>query len=120
MALSLVQQVQLYLGDTLPDKGPRPDGLNYSSDELAEFISKGGTLTGAVIVGLKTLESEWASFALSSQEEGVSFKADLVSVRYRTLAEFYMENPISTLGKSRRTILLKRVDAYSDPQSANI
>ena len=71
MALSFVQQVQLYIGDSIADAGARPDGTNFSIDEIQEFISQGVSLTGSVIVGLITLASEWSAFAVTSSEEGI-------------------------------------------------
>ena len=120
MVLTQTQRLQLYLGDTIIDKGPRPDGLNYSPDELAEFTSQGGNLNGSVIIGLLTLAGEWSSFALLTQEEGVQFSAISVANNYRKQADEYRKNPISLVGIAKTAIPLKRLDAYSLPQSSNI
>ena len=113
--MTLTEQVKFYLGDSIADRGPRPDGINYSADEIAEFISQGVTLTGAVIVGFMQLSSEWASFALSSQETGLSFDAKETAKGYRDLALFYQNNPIPLIGNKPRTIPLAIQDAYSTP-----
>ena len=115
MALTLVQQVQLYIGDSIVDAGARPDGTNFSIDEINEFISQGVSLTGSVIVGLMTLAAEWSAFAVSSTESGVQFSAITTGERYRKQAEAYMKTPIPLLGAGNNTILLDRQDAYSLP-----
>ena len=115
MALSLVQQVQLYIGDSTVDAGARPDGRNFSIDEINEFISQGVSLTGSVIVGLITLASEWSAFAVTSSEADVRFDAKDTAKKFRDQADYFKLNPIPLLGTGTRTIPLTRVDAYSDP-----
>jgi len=115
MALTLTQQVQLYIGDSIADAGARPDGNNFSLDEINEFIGQGVSLTGSVIVGLMVLASEWTAFAVSSSESGVSFDAKETAEKFRKQADYFKVNPIPLIGQNNATILLNRQDAYSSP-----
>lgn len=57
-------KIRLLIGDSRRDAGPRPDGSNFSNEEIAVFLEQeGGHAMRAAAAALETLANEWASYA---------------------------------------------------------
>lgn len=81
-------KVRFHLGDTVQDTGPRPDGRNFSDNEIAYFLSEeSDKWEAAVAHGFEVLQSEWTQYALSEREGDVSMSATQVADKYGKLAE---------------------------------
>jgi hypothetical protein len=68
-------KVRFFLGDTVIDRGPRPDKRNFTDEEIDYLLTAAGSLTKAVAAGFEILASEWTSYNLSEREGDVDFDA---------------------------------------------
>ncbi len=112
-------KVRLYIGDTIDKAGPRPNddgviGTNYSDEEIDLFLSSGGSINSAVILGFRTLAGEWTAFAVSEWGALERMDAKEVSDKYLKMVDLYTNNPIDAIGDNPLIINLVRVDAYSE------
>lgn len=65
-------KVRFYIGDTTENAGVKPDGSNFSNEELDAILSLTGSWVTAVPVALRTLANIFASALRSSSIEGYS------------------------------------------------
>lgn len=80
-------KIRLNLGDTVQNKGPRPDKRNFSDDEIDYFVSsESDNVEAATARGFETLASEWTSYSLSEREGDVSFDAKGMANLYKARA----------------------------------
>jgi hypothetical protein len=68
-------RVRLAIGDTTdvrftPSAGVRPDGSNFSDEELAVYISAAGSWQKAVPQVLRALANQWAAHARRKDYDG--------------------------------------------------
>jgi hypothetical protein len=57
-----VAKIRLAIGDTVEDEGPRPDGSNFSDEEITSIITdEGGDLGRAQAAMHEILSGAWAS-----------------------------------------------------------
>lgn len=81
-------KVRFSLGDTERDKGPRPDGRNFSDAEITHLLTaESDVVNAAIAFGFETLRDEWASFAVSEKEGDVSFDAKSVFEKFDKAAK---------------------------------
>ena len=82
-----IGKVRLYLGDTQTDVGVRPDGRNFTDEEIQIFLDiENGDIYGAVATACETLATEWTSYAVSEREGDVARDAKGVAEGYRKRA----------------------------------
>ena len=92
-------KMRLLIGDTSEDSGVRPDGRNFSDEELAYFLSTKGRLTWAVALAFETLANEWSSAAISEKQGDHSIDAKEVAKQYSERAsEWYQKTDITEQG----------------------
>lgn len=60
-------KLRLEVGDTIEDKGPRPDNVNFSNEEMAYFLSEEGTVGRAAARCCEVLATEWSRKAGSER-----------------------------------------------------
>lgn len=69
-------KVRLTIGDTTSGAGPRPDGSNFSDEELAVFIdaaiAAGGTWRNAAPPVLRVLANQYAAAAKRTDDAEIS------------------------------------------------
>lgn len=54
-------RVRFAIGDTVADAGVKPDGTNFSDEELDALLTSEGSVAGAVAAALEALARMWAS-----------------------------------------------------------
>lgn len=79
-------KVRFKIGDTVKDSGPRPNGSNYSDEEIDYFLTEAGTVDAAAALAFETLASEWTSYSISESEGEVSYDAKEVADKYKARA----------------------------------
>ena len=69
-----VGKLRLKLGDRTSGSGLRPDGTNFSDEELQVFLDEEDTVGGALALACETLANEWTTWAdLQTQPISESF-----------------------------------------------
>lgn len=58
-----IGQIRLELGDTTPGAGVRPDGSNFSNEELQVWLTREGSVMCAVAAACEALARQWSSVA---------------------------------------------------------
>lgn len=95
--------VRFSLGDTVAERGPRPDGRNFNDAEIAHLLSSEGDVVNAAIAfGFETLRDEWAAFALLEQEGDVRFDARQVSDQFDKSAMQWRKKSDTVIEKSAK------------------
>lgn len=56
-----IGQIRLELGDTTPGAGVRPDGSNFSNEELQVWLTREGSVMCAVAAACEALARQWSS-----------------------------------------------------------
>lgn len=56
-----IGQMRLELGDTLKGSGVRPDGCNFSNEELKFWLDREGHVMRAVAAACESLARQWSS-----------------------------------------------------------
>lgn len=69
-------KLRLAIGDTADGAGPRPDGSNFSDEELSVFLvealAAGGTWRTAAVQVLRVLANQYAAAAKSTRDAEIS------------------------------------------------
>lgn len=110
-------QVRLAIGDTVENKGPRPDKRNYSDNEITYFLTtESSRLNGTIALAFEYLAGEWTAFALSEREGNVSMDATRVAELYTRQAAIYRAKPGGAAASERSGFVatLTRTDGYTD------
>ena len=81
-----LDRVRFYLGDTEQGSGPKPNGENFSNDEVVGLITHEGDWRLAVAAGYETLAAMWAKNTSFSVVNG-SFTRSDAAQRFLDLAE---------------------------------
>lgn len=79
--------LRLEIGDTIEDKGCRPDGRNFSDEELAIFLAEGSVGRGAGRA-CEVLSTEWSAHA-GTQRLGPMSDARQQAKSYADRAKMY-------------------------------
>ncbi len=81
-------KVRFWLGDITQDQGKRPNGKNFSDNEIAYLLSsEGDNVEAAVAAGFEALSNDWQDYAVSLWEEELKMSAEKVSGEYAAKAE---------------------------------
>lgn len=99
-------KVRLAIGDTTSGAGPRPDGSNFTDEELNVFIvdalAAGGTWRNAVPQVLRVLANQYASAAKSVQDAEIKEDLTQTAAQLRAQAEAF-EGSITSTGAAAST-----------------
>jgi len=96
-------KVRFSLGDTERNRGPRPDGRNFSDAEIAYLLTaESDVVDAAIAFGFETLRDEWASFSVSEKEGDVSFDAKKVRDDYDKAASHWRKKSDTRIQKSAK------------------
>jgi len=94
-------KVRLAIGDTTSGAGPRPDGSNFSDEELTVFIvdvlAAGGTWRNAVAPVLRILANQYAAAAKATKDAEISEDLTQTAAQLRAQAEAF-EGSITQTG----------------------
>lgn len=104
-------KVRFYLADTVEDQGPRPEGANFSDDELDSLYDDKGDVDRTVAAALDTLAVQWTQYAnltLGPLREDYTKVAE----GYRAQAKAWKREHSIYPGVSCAPII--KVDAYKD------
>lgn len=106
-----VARVRLAIGDTVLDAGVRPEGMNFSDEEISAILRDVNNDTdAAAYVFLKSLANAWGTYVditVGPRKEALSH----ISNHYARRAD-EVRKQINLESKSF-TVLLNRVDGYS-------
>lgn len=99
-------KVRLAIGDTTSGAGPRPDGSNFTDEELNVFIvdalAAGGTWRNAVPQVLRILANQYAAAAKSVQDAEIREDLTQTATALRAQAEAF-EGSITATGAAAST-----------------
>lgn len=94
-------KVRLTIGDTTSGAGPRPDGSNFTDEELAIFIAdalaSGGTWRNAVPPVLRVLANQYAAAAKKTDDAEISEDLTQTAIQLRQQAKDF-ESTITSAG----------------------
>lgn len=107
-----LDKVRFYIQDTTASSGPKPDGGNFSDDELNGLIALEGSVGRAVAGAFETLAAIWRT-KYDFTTEGQSFRRSTVADGYAKQAAEWRAKFGST-GSRASSDAVTRVDAYSD------
>ncbi len=83
----IISKIRLQIGDTKEDNGPRPDGSNFSDEELLQlYATEGNHLKRAEAAVLEVLATEWSAFA-GSHKLGPEFDMYQQAQQFRQQAQ---------------------------------
>lgn len=95
-----LDKVRFAIGDTERDKGPRPDGRNFSDAEIAYLLTtESSVVNAAIALAFETLRDEWASFTVAEKEGDVSFDAKAVSDQFDKSAKHWRAKSDTIIAK---------------------
>lgn len=90
---SNLARVRLAIGDTTSGAGPRPDGSNFTDEELNVFIvdalAAGGTWRNAVPLVLRVLANQYAAAAKKTDDAEISEDLTQTAAQLRQQAKEY-------------------------------
>lgn len=93
---SNLARVRLAIGDTTSGTGPRPDGSNFTDEELSVFITDavaaGGTWRNAVPPILRILANQYAAAAKKTDDAEISEDLTQTSRELRQQAKEFEAN----------------------------
>lgn len=96
-------KVRFALSDTVANKGPRPDGGNFTDAEIAYLLSSESSVVNAAIaLGFETLRDEWAAFAVSEKEGDVAFDAKAVCDKFDESASHWRKKSDTQVKQSAK------------------
>jgi hypothetical protein len=82
--------VRFVVGDTVENEGPRPDGRNFSDEEIAFAVTaESSVVYAACAFCFEILASEWSQFALVDRKDNVSVDAKQVASEYQKRADYW-------------------------------
>jgi hypothetical protein len=104
-------RVRFQLDDTVYESGPRPQGRNFSDEEISALVDAEGNWQRAVAAGFEALASAWQRFP--------SFATDALRLDRTAIADGYREQAAKWRKQYGRrggvgSAAVIRVDAYSD------
>ncbi len=83
----VISKIRLQIGDTKEGSGPRPDGSNFSDEELLELHSdEGAHVKRAAAAALEVLANEWSAHA-GNHKLGPESETFLQAAEYRLQAQ---------------------------------
>lgn len=91
-----IGKVRLEIGDTVEDKGPRPNGANLTDDELQYWITREGHVMRAVAAACEALARMWSSsttISIGPHSETLSLIAGMWDDRAKKLRAVYGDTP---------------------------
>jgi hypothetical protein len=106
-------KIRFHIQDTVEDSGPKPDGANFTDNELAGLLTIEGTWQKTVAACYEVLEAAWADYAdisVGSRRESFSQIAD----RYARKAAKWRSDFGSTATTRAGTRHPTRIDGYSN------
>lgn len=106
------EKVRFYVQDTVSGSGPKPNGTNFTDEELDGLITNEGSWQRAVAGCYEALAAIWAN-RYDFTTEGQSFARSKVSERYAKSAKEWRDEYGSSAG-SAASDTVTRVDAFSD------
>lgn len=113
-------KVRLAIGDTVQNTGPRPDGRNFTDNEIGYFLTiEDDRVNGATAYAFEHLASEWTAYAISEREGEAQYDAKAVATQYSKQAALWRGKPggDDDAGRSQIAVVLTRADAYTDQNS---
>jgi hypothetical protein len=111
-----IGKVRLELGDDVNAAGVRPDGSNFSDEEIQVYLSREGSVMGAVAGLCEALATQYAwvtTIAVGPRRENLSDVAAMYRTRARDLREIYG----GAYGAYAVGVI--RTDGYSDDVASN-
>lgn len=111
-------KVRFHVGDTVEDKGPKPENGNFQDEEIEGLVSLEGTWQRAVAACYEVLAALWGPYAdakLGDYSESASQKAE----RFAALAQKWRDQHGYGAGTGIETVHLTRVDGFSQDVAAN-
>lgn len=110
-------QIRFKIGDTVENSGIKPNGGNFSNEEIASLYAVEGTIGRTVAALYETLATIWATYVdtkIGPRDE----KLSQVAAHYRQLAKEWRDDY-----GSGTTVLstgfVTRQDGYSDDIASN-
>jgi hypothetical protein len=110
--------IRIRVGDTAQNNGPRPDGANFSDEEIAGLLSSEGSANRAIAAIYEILAAQWAGYAdtqMGDRRESLSQVAD----RYTKLATQYRSEHGYAASVGFATGFVTRNDGYSQDIDAS-
>lgn len=107
-----LDKVRFYIQDVTANSGPKPDGANFTDEELGGLLTLEGSVGRAVAGAYEALAVIWAP-KYDFTSEGQSFKRSTPSERFAKLAAEWRAQ-YGSAGTAATSTSLTRVDAYSD------
>ena len=94
-----IGELRLKLGDRTLNVGLRPDGANFSDEELQVFLDDEGTVAGALALSYEALANEWANWA-DLQTTPLSQSFSQISARWAERAKQQREHVAAKAGQA--------------------
>lgn len=109
-----LDRVRFAIGDVTRSTGPKPDGANFSDEEIEALLVTEGSVDGAAAALFEALLALWSGH-VSFTADGVQVSTSHIADRYERQATAMRERS-GTGGSGRRAsaMALTRQDAYSD------
>jgi len=103
--------IRFKIGDTVSSSGPKPNGGNFTDEEIAGLLAIEGTKERTVAAIFETLSGIWAHYVdtkIGPRDE----KLSQVSARYAAWAK-ELRDEFGTAAATLSTGFVTRVDGYS-------
>lgn len=110
-------KIRFNIGDRVENEGKRPDGANFSDEEIAFALSEEDSrVNGATAYLFEILANEWSSYALSERGDSGNFDATGVAAEFRKQAEKWRKKPggASTAERGAVIVQMTRYDAWTE------
>lgn len=104
--------IRFKIQDTVSGDGPKPNGGNFTDEEIAGLLTVEGTANRTIAALYETLATVWADY-VDSRMDVRDEKLSQKSARYAAFAKQWRDD----YGKATsgiRTSFVTRVDGYSD------
>lgn len=109
-----IDYIRFHTGDTTESEGIKPNGANFSDEELTALLSIEGTKYRAVAAVFEALSATWAIYVntqMGSRREGLEKVADNFMKLASQWRKQHGETPSAT---TLTTGFVTRVDGYSN------
>lgn len=108
--------VRFNIGDRVENEGVRPDGANFSDEEITYLLTKCGSVDAACVLAFRILANEWTQYALTEREGEASLAATNVADMYRQRAKDWANDTGVSLGAAMTTGLnFRKTDDGGSP-----
>ena len=110
-------KVRFHIQDTTADSGPKPNGGNFSDNELAGMVTLEGSWQRAVAGCFEVLAGLWGQYvdtAVGSRRQSLSQTAE----RYQKLADQWRKQ-YGRGGSGVGSRFMTKIDGYSDDVASN-